>query len=99
MPTRPLTPFTWAAVYADQHCIGHLIGRGRHGLEAFDADDKSLGMFPTASDAAKAIETSQLANGGDGVGFQFEGLYRVDTASPMRQAEEALSCDAPVTLA
>lgn len=35
------------AVIAGERCIGHLLKRGREGVEAFDADTKSLGTFPT----------------------------------------------------
>jgi hypothetical protein len=30
-----------------QTCIGHIINRGRSGFEAFDADERSLGVFAT----------------------------------------------------
>jgi len=35
-------------------CIGHLIDRGREGVEAFTADEKSLGVFESAARAATA---------------------------------------------
>jgi hypothetical protein len=45
--SRPV-PINTLAVYDRQSCIGHAISRGRAGLEAFDADDQSLGTFATA---------------------------------------------------
>jgi hypothetical protein len=35
-------------VYDGRCCIGHAIGRGNTGFEAFNTDDKSLGFFPLA---------------------------------------------------
>jgi len=39
-------------------CVGFLIRRGLHSVEAFDADEKSLGIFPDALGAAAAVEKS-----------------------------------------
>jgi hypothetical protein len=36
-------------------CIGFLIGRGKTGYEAFDASEKSIGLFQSQADAAKAV--------------------------------------------
>jgi hypothetical protein len=36
-------------------CIGFVIGRGKAGYEAFDAGEKSLGLFSTQAAAAKAV--------------------------------------------
>jgi hypothetical protein len=44
-------------------CIGHIIGRGRDRLEAFDADDRSLGLFKTDRDAVAAILGAQRSGG------------------------------------
>jgi hypothetical protein len=38
-----------------QQCLGHVLSRGPKGFEAFTADDKSVGIFPTAKQAANAI--------------------------------------------
>lgn len=38
-----------------EHCIGHLLARGRLGFEAFDIDEHSLGVFPTADAAVAAL--------------------------------------------
>jgi hypothetical protein len=43
------------AVYAGQTCIGFLLLRGKTGVEAFDAADKSLGIFPDQKSAADAV--------------------------------------------
>jgi hypothetical protein len=41
-------------IVIDGHCIGHLIGR-RSGFEAFDREDRSLGTFQIAKEAAAAV--------------------------------------------
>jgi hypothetical protein len=46
----------WCAIYDGRTCIGHAIARGRHGVEAYDVDDKSIGTFVTIADAANALE-------------------------------------------
>jgi hypothetical protein len=44
------------SVYDGQQCIGHVISRGKLGFELFDADDKSLGLFPSQEEAAAALK-------------------------------------------
>jgi hypothetical protein len=44
-----------ATVYAGQSCLGFILARGKTGYEAFTADEKSIGMFPTQRAAADAI--------------------------------------------
>src|SRR6516162_11621623 len=39
-------------------CAGFLISLGPRGVEAFDAAEKSLGIFPDAPSAAAAVESS-----------------------------------------
>ena len=46
---------TCLSIYDGQRCVGHLILRGRQGVEAFDADDRSLGIFPDQKAAVAAI--------------------------------------------
>ncbi len=48
------------AVYDGRVCIGFLLPRGKQGIEAFDSDTKSLGVFPNQQTAADAI-TRQVA--------------------------------------
>jgi hypothetical protein len=43
------------SVYAGQVCLGFILARGAAGFEAFRADEKSLGLFPTQREAAAAI--------------------------------------------
>jgi hypothetical protein len=43
------------SVFAGQVCIGFILNRGEAGFEAFDADERSLGLFPTQREAAAAI--------------------------------------------
>jgi hypothetical protein len=44
-----------AYVYDGRQCLGHVLSRGPKGFEAFDRDDKSVGIFPTAKQAAGAL--------------------------------------------
>jgi hypothetical protein len=44
-----------ACVYSGQVCLGFVINRAAAGFEAFSADKKSLGLFPTQREAAAAI--------------------------------------------
>lgn len=44
------------AVYDGQRCIGHVLLRGKLGFEAFDADDRSLDLFPDQASAVAAID-------------------------------------------
>jgi hypothetical protein len=39
-------------------CAGFLISLGARGIEAFDKDEKSLGVFPDAIGAATAVKRS-----------------------------------------
>jgi hypothetical protein len=42
-------------VYDGRRCLGHIIARGKTGFEAFDSDDKSLGLFASQREAAQTI--------------------------------------------
>jgi hypothetical protein len=44
------------AVYNGRTCCGFLLKRGRDGVEAFDSDERSLGIFPDEHQAAAALE-------------------------------------------
>jgi hypothetical protein len=47
---------SWCSVYtADGRCCGHLVSRGRDGFEAFNLDDKSIGIFSRQREAAEAL--------------------------------------------
>jgi hypothetical protein len=45
-------------IIAGQTCIGFLLTRGREGIEAFDRNERSLGLFPGPIEAAAAVEQS-----------------------------------------
>jgi hypothetical protein len=45
-------------VMAGRTCVGFLINQGPLGVEAYDANEKSLGIFPNAVEAAAAVEKS-----------------------------------------
>jgi hypothetical protein len=44
------------SVYDGRECIGFLLKRGKSGVEAFTADELSLGIFPDEHQAARALE-------------------------------------------
>jgi hypothetical protein len=58
------TASSWLAIYSSQgsaqDCIGHALSRGKTGWEAFGRDDQSVGLFPSLTTAADALE--RLAN-------------------------------------
>jgi hypothetical protein len=49
------TPAPLSYVYDGQQCLGHIIARGRSGFEAFDSEDRSLGLFASQKEAAAKI--------------------------------------------
>jgi hypothetical protein len=51
----PTTRPTLLAVYDGRTAIGHLLMRGKLGVEAFDVGDHSLGIFASAEAAANAV--------------------------------------------
>jgi hypothetical protein len=48
-------PTSWAAIMLGCRCLGHIVSRGVCGVEAYDANDKSIGTFPTQAAAADAL--------------------------------------------
>jgi hypothetical protein len=48
-------PPTIVWVYGSQNCIGFVVWRGKLGVEAFSASDRSLGVFKSRGEAAAAI--------------------------------------------
>ena len=48
-------PSNWLALYTGTTCIGHALWRGKTGVEAFNVDDRSIGLFPTLKDATAAL--------------------------------------------
>jgi hypothetical protein len=43
------------SVYSGRTCIGFALARGKHDVEAFTADQQSLGFFASVPEAANAI--------------------------------------------
>jgi len=43
------------ALYSGRTCLGFILNRGRSGYEAFDCDDKSIGIFETQQLAADTL--------------------------------------------
>jgi hypothetical protein len=44
------------SIYVGRQCVGHVIRRGKLGVEAYDIDGNSIGMFACERDAADALE-------------------------------------------
>jgi hypothetical protein len=63
-------PMSALAVYSGQVCLGHILPHGKSGVEAFDVDDRSLGIFPDQKSAADAVsqKTEIPAQAGSAVG-------------------------------
>jgi hypothetical protein len=40
--------------------LGFILARGKSGWEAFDADQRTLGIYPTQRDAADAISANAI---------------------------------------
>jgi hypothetical protein len=51
--TATLSPLSY--IYDGRACLGFVLSRGRAGFEAFDRDQRSLGLYPTAPAAANAV--------------------------------------------
>jgi hypothetical protein len=52
-----------AYVYDGRVSLGFVVSRGRAGFEAFDREERSLGLFPTAPTAANAVFASANEGG------------------------------------
>jgi hypothetical protein len=57
-------PQSWLAIYGGQTCCGHILNRGKAGWEAFNRDDRSLGIFQTQADAVNALDQQSNSGGG-----------------------------------
>jgi hypothetical protein len=42
-------------IYDGRACLGFVLSRGRAGFEAFDREERSLGLYPAAPAAANAV--------------------------------------------
>jgi hypothetical protein len=52
---RTLAATAMLSVYDGQRCIGFIIARGKTGVEAFDVNDRSLGIFASMKAAFVAV--------------------------------------------
>jgi len=48
-----------AYIYDGRACLGFVLSRGRTGFEAFDIEERSLGIYATQREAAAAIMRGQ----------------------------------------
>jgi hypothetical protein len=47
------------SVYDGRECVGFILPRGKPGFEAFDRNERSVGLFPTQRAAAAAVDAVQ----------------------------------------
>jgi len=52
-------PSPLSSVYDGRICRGFVIARGKLGFEAFDCDQRSLGVYSTQSEAVNAIPNNE----------------------------------------
>jgi hypothetical protein len=55
-----MTDIRMLSVYSGRECVGFILARGKTGFEAFTADQKSLGLYPTQREAARALPDSEV---------------------------------------
>jgi hypothetical protein len=55
---RDVDSLACLGVYDGSICIGYLLPREGHGVEAYGADDASLGLYPDQKDAADAVSAA-----------------------------------------
>ena len=56
---RPANNPAMFSVFDGRECLGFVYARGKGGFESFDASERSLGLFPSAKEAASAIMADQ----------------------------------------
>jgi hypothetical protein len=56
------TQSTCLSVFGGSRCISHLLLCGRQGIEAYDRDERSIGVFPDRQSAAAAIAARRGAS-------------------------------------
>jgi len=61
--SKPLPTASRLSVYNGQTCIGFLIRRGKCGVEAFDLEDRSLGIFASQFEGITALTVAAKASG------------------------------------
>ena len=61
MTTNTPRPPALSYVYDGRICLGHILARGPAGFEAFDHNDRSLGLHRTMTAAADAISAEAKA--------------------------------------
>jgi hypothetical protein len=56
-----MTTASLLSVYDGRRCVGFLLHRSLAGWEAFTADEKSIGTYPTQKAAADAISLQETS--------------------------------------
>ena len=54
-PTRERSASAMISIFDGRLCVGHVLGRGRAGFEAFSSEDVSLGVFESQRAAIDAV--------------------------------------------
>jgi hypothetical protein len=47
------------SVYDGRKRVGFILARGKLGFEAFDRNERSVGMYPTKQEAARALDEAR----------------------------------------
>jgi hypothetical protein len=58
----PVTKPALQSVYSGRERLGRIVCRGKLGFEAFDAGERSLGVFPDLRRAADAVSAAGVAS-------------------------------------
>jgi len=58
MPKPAALPSMLTVMDGDKQCTGHILSRGKRAFEAFDVDERSLGLFNDLKTAADAVSTA-----------------------------------------
>jgi hypothetical protein len=54
--SAPKQQLPWMSIIIGERCAGHILNRGPRGWESYNADDMSLGCFPTQEQAISAVD-------------------------------------------
>jgi hypothetical protein len=60
---KPAADRSLVTVYDGRDCVGHLIRRGAAGVEGFDINDQSVGLFENDDAAAAAVWRAARGSG------------------------------------
>ena len=59
MSSATTTTTTMLSIFDGRECAGFLLHRGKEGVELFDKEQRSLGIFPTEREAVAALDKAR----------------------------------------